>query len=185
MIFLRYQKANSVVFCCFDQLWTSLVLNSGEILWSSPSESRFLIDFSSVSSIIVPDDVSGRAARALEYAESQAAVPRHLLGWLRGWVAWLVTFRRGLYNEMLMGYMNIYIYIWYMGSNQGFKHQIWNDMELYWAHSGNSWIISLFWGDSCYRWIHVWEKLHMGLEWLGLIFHKRGRHPFIIIGSIN
>lgn len=78
----------------------------------------------------MPDDVSGRAARALEYAESQAAVPRHLLGWLRGWVAWLVTFRRGLYNEMLMGYMNIYD-IWDLIKDLSTKYEmIWNYIGL-------------------------------------------------------
>ena len=40
----------------------------------------YILYISSVSSIkIVPDDVAARAARALEHAESQAAVPWHLL----------------------------------------------------------------------------------------------------------
>ena len=155
MIFLRYQKANSVVFCCFDQLWTSLVLNSGEILWSSPSESRFLIDFSSVSSIIVPDDVSGRAARALEYAESQAAVPRHLLGWLRGWVAWLVTFRRGLYNEMLMWYMNI-IYIYLNLPPTSFFRPCTKVLFFQYPENFSGPTLKFrtwpFWGINCYQW---------------------------------
>lgn len=91
-----------------------------------------------------------------------------------------------------------------MGSNQGFKHQIWNDMALYWAHSGNIWKMFTVSGlmlslNPCLgkaaSLLGVEHEPRMNIYiynqriWFEygcwLIFHKRGRHPFIIIWSIN